>query len=307
MIEEIWKDVVGYEERYQISNLGRLKSKDVILNKADGKKELRKGKILKLNKNQFGYFTHLMSNGPEYKRKNIPIHRLVATAFIPNPDNKPCIDHINTIRTDNRVDNLRWCTQSENNRNPITMTKYRKKGEFRHSIETKIKIGLLSLGRTTSEATKEKQRAKGWPVISFTKDGIFYKKFTSSYYAAIELKTHRTHISACCNGVRKCAAGLMWRWEKDWDGSNIEPFHIKKPTIVRKKKMTESWLQNIRKAVMNFRKIVYVYDLNMNFICECSSVTEAAIRFNSDTGSISRVCNGKSKYSKGYIFKYKND
>ncbi len=120
MSKEVWKDVVGYEDRYQVSNMGRLRSKDIVLHKSDGKTELRRGKVLSLNKNTNGYYTHLMSNGVNFVRKNIPIHRLVAMAFIPSPLNKPNIDHINTIRTDNRVENLRWCTQSENNRNPIT-------------------------------------------------------------------------------------------------------------------------------------------------------------------------------------------
>lgn len=304
MSEEVWKDVVGYEDRYQISNIGRLRSKDIILSKTDGKKEFRKGRILKLNKNHYGYPIYLMSKGSEYKRKNIPIHRLVATAFIPNPEHKPCIDHINTIVSDNRVENLRWCTYSENRRNPITMSKNRKKGEYKHSAETKIKIGLAGLGRITSEETKEKQRAKGWAVASFTKDGHFVKKYASPHYAAIELNTCKSHISACCNGVRKCTAGLMWRWVKDWNGENIEPFKIKKPIIVAKKIMPCSWLENVRKSKDKLKKKVYVYDLNLNFICECSSATEAACKFKTNSGSVSRVCNGKIKYSKGFIFRY---
>ena len=305
MVNEIWKDVVGYEDRYQISNIGGLRSKDIVLSKTDGKKELRKGKILKLNRNQSGYFTHLMSKGAKCKRKNIPIHRLVATAFIPNPDNKPCIDHINTIVTDNRVENLRWCTYSENNRNPITMTKYRNKMTgFKHSAETKIKIGLAGLGRITSEETKEKHRAKGWKVVSFTKDGVFYKKFASPYYASLELKASKLHISACCNGVRKSTGGFMWKWEKDWNGGNIEPYKINRPTTTARKTMPASWLENVRKSRMKFKKKVFVYDLNNNFICECSSTREAARKFNTNSGSVCRVCNGKIKHSKGFIFKY---
>ena len=128
MIEEVWKDVVGYEDRYQVSNIGRVRSKDVILHKSDGKIELRKGKIVKLQLNKTGYLQFLFSDGSDKPRKLMRIHRVVAMAFLPNPLNKPNIDHINTIRTDNRLENLRWCTQSENNRNSITMTKYRKKG-----------------------------------------------------------------------------------------------------------------------------------------------------------------------------------
>ena len=123
MSEEVWKDVVGYEDRYQVSNMGRVRSKDIVLHKLDGKTEFRKGRIVKFQLTKDGYHQYLFSNGTNKPRKLMRIHRVVAMAFIPNPLNKPCIDHINTIRNDNRVENLRWCTQSENNKNPITMTK----------------------------------------------------------------------------------------------------------------------------------------------------------------------------------------
>ena len=107
MKEEIWKDVVGYEDRYQVSNIGRVRSKDLLLHKSDGKTELRKGRIVKFELSKSGYWQYLFSNGTIEKRKLMRIHRVVAMAFIPNPENKPCIDHINTIRTDNRTENLR--------------------------------------------------------------------------------------------------------------------------------------------------------------------------------------------------------
>ena len=96
----------------------------------------------------------------------------------------------------------------------------------------------------------------------------------------------------------------MWRWVKDWNGENIEPFKIKKPIIVAKKIMPRSWLENVRKSKDKLKKKVFVYDLNLNFICECSSATEAACKFKTNSGSVSRVCNGKIKYSKGFIFRY---
>lgn len=69
MIEEIWKDVVGYEDRYQVSNIGRVRSKDVILHRSDGKIEFREGKIVKLQLSKTGYFKYLFSNGSDKPRK----------------------------------------------------------------------------------------------------------------------------------------------------------------------------------------------------------------------------------------------
>ena len=106
---EIWKDIKGYEGLYQVSSLGRVKS-------------LKNGeyKIMKTAKDACGY-PHLTLLNKSHR-----VHRLVAEAFIPNPDNKPCVDHINTIRDDNRVENLRWCSHRENCNNQTSKTNYQK-------------------------------------------------------------------------------------------------------------------------------------------------------------------------------------
>ena len=115
-----WKDVKGYEGLYQVSNEGRIKSL-----------KWGKEKILKCYKNDFGYMkTVLCKDG---KTTTFQVHRLGAEAWIPNLENKPCIDHINCVRHDNRVENLRWVTQEENVNNPITLERVtlanQKKGE----------------------------------------------------------------------------------------------------------------------------------------------------------------------------------
>lgn len=96
---EIWKDVTGYEGLYLVSSYGRVKS-------------VKSGLILKpTQKNCGGLQLKLSKNG---KSKGFQISRLVANAFIPNPDNKPYVDHIDGVRYHNFVENLRWCTQKEN-------------------------------------------------------------------------------------------------------------------------------------------------------------------------------------------------
>lgn len=113
MEEEIWRDVVGYEGFYLVSNLGNVKSlaKEVLNGKA---KFVRNGKILKPYLNKDGYPTVNLYLGS--KKKLLNIHRIVALAFIENLEKKPTINHKNSIRYDNRVENLEWATYSENNK-----------------------------------------------------------------------------------------------------------------------------------------------------------------------------------------------
>lgn len=128
---EIWKPVVGYEARYEVSNKGRVRSIDrEIISQANGTKwqyprtikqkgVIIKGKLLKGGKTRVGYM--VIDVGRLYKdnkivrkSKKIMLHRLVAEAWIPNPDNKPEINHIDGNKLNNNIENLAWCTRSEN-------------------------------------------------------------------------------------------------------------------------------------------------------------------------------------------------
>ena len=109
---EVWKDVIGYEGYYQISNYGLVKSLDRVVDKNIGQKKLLKSRLLKQGIDKDGYkHVILYKNG---RGSIFKTHKLVAIAFIDNPNNKKEINHKNGVKTDNKIENLEWCTRSEN-------------------------------------------------------------------------------------------------------------------------------------------------------------------------------------------------
>lgn len=159
---EIWKPVVGFEEQYEVSLNGVVKRIDKILVAASGL-TIKKGKTLKTRINNRGYVeVRLFKND---KILTTFIHILLAKAFIPNPFNKPEVNHINGTKSDNRIENLEWCTHLEN-------------------MQHASRMGLLK--RTYKQVI----------------DNCTGRTYISSYEAAIDLNLEHTTLKNYLNGNR---------------------------------------------------------------------------------------------------------
>lgn len=180
---EEWKDVIGYESTYQVSSLGRVKRIAVYSNQSGITWE--SNKILKPANNSRGYYFVQLSKNNKVTRKYV--HRLVAEAFIPNPENKATVNHKNCNRSDNRVENLEWTTYRENND---------------YSIQVMKKAGKHKRNNKSSR-----------PVEQLDLDGNVINEFPS--YREAERQTGIAGIDKVCAGskYRKTAGGFKWRYK----------------------------------------------------------------------------------------------
>ena len=173
---EIWKDIKNYKGIYQVSNLGRIRSLKRTI-RGNNNPYIKNGRVLK-TWNFNGYLcANLCLNGANNKVK---VHRIVAEAFIENPENKKEVNHINGIRTDNRVENLEWCSHKEN---------------IQHAFRT-------GLRKTGTNATNSKLSAKD---IKFILENIqlrshkfgaraMGRKFNVSYSTILQILNCRTYM-----------------------------------------------------------------------------------------------------------------
>lgn len=227
-IEE-WKslDFLGYPD-YQVSSFGRVKSL-----------HFGKEKIRKLNKTNNGYlYLFLSKNG---KTKRFTVHKLVALAFISNPENLPCVNHKDENKENNYVSNLEFCTQQYNviynnvhikrgeklkelfkdkEKHPMygkhhseeTKQKISKIHKDKHlSEETKQRIGKASKGRKHTNETKQKiSKANSKPILQHTLNGEFIREWESITQVEKELNIKSSNIVNCCKGKRNKCGGYKW-------------------------------------------------------------------------------------------------
>lgn len=168
-MEEIWKNIDGTNGEYQVSNIGNVRS-------------LKKNKIrqLKIFDNGYGYLrVSLNING---KIKSEKVHRLVAKAFIPNPNDYPCINHIDENKYNNNVNNLEWCSYSYNN-----------------CYGKRIK-------KVVNKTSKK--------VFQYDKQGNFIREWNSAMEIQRELGYRANSICSCCNGKYKTSYNFIWKYKE---------------------------------------------------------------------------------------------
>ena len=184
-MEEIWKDIEGYEGLYQVSNLGRVRSlgRDLMRKSRYGTMALYhiNGRVLKPLHSQGDYcYVHLFDK--DGVSTNHKLHRLVAKAFVPNPDNLNEVNHIDENKDNNRADNLEWCKHADN----------------------------CNYG-TRNERSKVK-RSK--PVQKLDADGNVVAEYPSVIEAQRVTGTNRCNIRMCCNCKYKTAGGYRWKFKE---------------------------------------------------------------------------------------------
>ena len=173
---EIWKGVKGYEDLYEVSSLGRVRSLPRVCRKLEGremKNYIYGGKILKPYPNHKGYL--MVRVYRNRVSKDYPVHRLVATAFIPNPDNLPQVNHKDEVKNNNRLENLEWCTNQYNRVYGTNRDRHKK------------------------------------PVAQYGMDGTLIATYPSRREAGKAVGIHGECISAAVLGKTPRAAGYIWK------------------------------------------------------------------------------------------------
>lgn len=212
-MEELWKTIKDYPN-YQVSNLGRIKSKyrEVIDNL--GRKHITQEKIISQRLRKDGYYDcHLHENG---KDAHLLVHRLVAEAFCknPNPLLYDCVDHIDTNRQNSNANNLRWVDHKTNQNNPLTIKHMLERPK--PTDETRHKISLATqgennpfYGKTHTEEVKQMISNSNSKAIICIETQVVYK---NAVEASKDIGVRNTALNNCLKGRSKTCGGYHWKY-----------------------------------------------------------------------------------------------
>lgn len=189
-MEEIWKFVIGYENLYEVSNYGKVKSVERITIDKNGITYNKKERLLKPAINKYGYLQVGLSK--DNKLSSFTIHSLVAKSFINNVDNKPTINHKDGNKLNNIVTNLEWATKSE---------------QAIHSLNMNLRIVPCCWNNKFGGNHGASRK-----VLQYDLQNNFIQEFNSLIDAANHIKKHPSGITKVCKGDKKTCGCFIWKY-----------------------------------------------------------------------------------------------
>ena len=262
-MQEIWKDIPDYEGLYQISNLGNVKSLSF--------GNLNSEKLLKSSPTNCGYYkVQLYKN---HHAKMHYVHRLVASSFIPNPNNKPQINHIDGDKSNNRALNLEWVSAKENTK---------------HATNIGLRKPPMA-GRTGANNPNSK------PILQYSLSGIFVAEWSSTAEASRALSIPKHAISCCLCGKNKSGYNYMWfKKTSDLYPLRIAPITYSHERSPMKKGITRNRTMNKIRQLDKSGNLIRVWDNYKQLQDETGY----------DNGNIYKAINGKAKSAYGFRWEY---